>query len=160
MRLEIFDFAKPNLRLRWSSEAVTEGLPPHQRFAPISNSRPKPDSAQSLPLRGRWPEGPKGGRRPYQNFLPACVQCCHTRQHSISARCGPLQPRFARQLPQRGSLFLSFSLARFFDFRPRPTRAVGDAGPYIVRRSSRRSVSRNVRSVSVPLRQHSRRSLR
>ena len=26
MRLEIFDFAKPNLRLRWSSVSETEGL--------------------------------------------------------------------------------------------------------------------------------------
>ena len=128
--LSLFTLMAPLCKGSWHFEAVTEGLPPHQRFAPISNSRPKPDSAQSLPLRGRWPEGPKGGRRLYQNFLPACVQCCHTRQHSISARCGPLQPRFARQLPQRGSLFLSFSLARFSGFRPRPTRAVGDAGPY------------------------------
>ena len=51
------------------------------------------------------------------------------RQQLISLRCGPLQSRFARQLPQRGSLYADLNFVLLFHTGTAHNRSVGAGFP-------------------------------
>ena len=51
------------------------------------------------------------------------------RQQSVSLRCGPLQSRFARQLPQRGSLYADLNFVLLFHTGTAHNRSVGAGFP-------------------------------
>ena len=55
--------------------------------------------------------------------------CSRLRQQLISLRCGPLQSRFARQLPQRGSLYPDHQCVFLFHTGAAQNRPVGAGFP-------------------------------
>ena len=131
-------------------EAVTEGLPPHSRFAPLFNRKTARNPHQRLPLhKGAYffaspspvsfgfrlrPTRAVGDAGPYG--APRTRSVGATLAVARFFRLPPLSNRKAEKTPHqrlplhKGAYFFASPSPVCFGFRLRPTRAVGDAGPY------------------------------
>ena len=113
------------------SRRLTEGLPPHQRFASMADRCSRSPNYVSAP---QISTAPKTTLLTGSSGIGEATFFAPDRSFSdlskFQLRKSILQPRFARQLPlHKGAYFLASATRVCFGFRPRPTRATTRVAP-------------------------------